>query len=332
IGGFPLTPIAATPSKPTRGEYYLSLVLIVAAVLFWGFSFISTKIILAEVPPASIAFFRQIISVTTLLAWVIANLARGGRAQLARATWRDLGLVAASGLFGIVLYFVFENNGIRYTTASNASMIVSAVPIFTLFTEALFFKLRITGRLVGCLILSMVGVYFVVTSGGRLDFSSANTYGNLLMMGAMVCWVAYTIINKKLTDKYSSLLLTFLQAFFSLFLFLPFILAEIRRWRIPTTVPLLHLLYLGVCCSALGYIFYVYAVKRLGATVSSAFLNLVPVVTVICGYFVLGERVTRVQLTGMLLITISLYVVSMPGAGRRLLGLVRKAGVEGQAG
>ena len=53
------------------------------------------------------------------------------------------GLVAVSGLFGIVLYFVFENNGIRYTTASNASMIVAAVPIFTLFTEALFFKLRI---------------------------------------------------------------------------------------------------------------------------------------------------------------------------------------------
>ena len=309
-----------TSTKPARAQYYLSLVFIIAAVLFWGFSFISTKIILTEAPPASIAFFRQIISVTTLLAWVIASLARGGSAQLAEVTWRDIGLVAASGLLGIVLYFVFENNGIRYTTASNASMIVSAVPIFTLFTEALFFKLRITRRLVACLALSMVGVYFVVTSGGRLDFSSANTHGNLLVVGAMVCWVGYTIINKKLTNKYSSLLLTFFQAVFSMFLFIPFILPELGRWRMLSTGPLLHLLYLGVCCSALGYIFYVYAVKRLGATVSSAFLNLVPVVTVVCGYFVLGERATRVQLAGMLLIMASLYVVSVPGAGRRLTG------------
>ena len=61
------------------------------AVLFWGFSFISTKIILTEAPPASIAFFRQIIAVATLLTWVILSLIRGGFAQLARVTWRDAG-------------------------------------------------------------------------------------------------------------------------------------------------------------------------------------------------------------------------------------------------
>ena len=53
----------------------------------------------------------------------------------------------------------------------------------------------------------------------------------------MVCWVGYTIINKKLTDKYSSLLLTFFQAVFSIFLFVPFILPERGRWRMLSTVP-----------------------------------------------------------------------------------------------
>ncbi|MGE5551972.1 MAG: DMT family transporter [Bacteroidota bacterium] len=300
--------------QTSHTEYYLSLLFIVLAVLFWGFSFISTKIILAEAAPASIAFFRQVISVATLLIWVMSSLVRGRFTQLKGVTWRDVGLVAASGFFGIVLYFVFENNGIRYTTASNASMIVAAVPIFTLFTEALFFKLKITARLVLCLAASIVGVYLVIAGGGRLDFSSAHFRGNMLVVGAMACWVGYTIINKKLTGKYSSLLLTFFQTFFSIFLFVPFILPELGHWRMLSAVPLAHLIYLGVCCSALGYIFYVYAVKRLGATVSSAFLNLVPVVTVVCGYFVLGEKVARTQLAGMAIITISLYAISAPSA------------------
>lgn len=306
-----------TSDKTSHRQYYLALLFIILAVLFWGFSFISTKIILAEAAPASIAFFRQIISVLTLTTWVMINLIRGRFSQLARVTWLDVGLVAVSGLFGIVLYFVFENNGIRYTTASNASMIVAAVPIFTLFTEALFFKLKITARLLVCLAVSVVGVYLVITGGGRLDFSSAHFRGNMLVVGAMVCWVGYTIINKKLTDRYSSLLLTFFQAFFSIFLFVPFILPELEQWRMLTMVPLAHLVYLGVCCSALGYIFYVYAVKRLGATISSAFLNLIPVVTVVCGYIVLKETVAALQLAGMLLIMVSLYVISAPGLKRR---------------
>ena len=85
---------------------------------------------------------------------------------------------------------------------------------------------------------------------------------------------------------------------------------------------LIHLLYLGVCCSALGYIFYVHAVKRLGATISSAFLNLIPVVTVVCGYFILGEKVSWPQLAGMSLIMISLYAI---GASRPK---ARRTGVE----
>ncbi len=299
-------------TAPPRAGRFLALLLLILAVLFWGFSFISTKVILesSALPPASIAFFRQIITVIVLLPWVARALIRERFAQLSGISWWDGGLVAASGMCGIVLYFVFENNGIRLSTASNASLIVAAVPIFTLFTEALFFKLTITKRLIVCLALSVLGVFLVVSGGGRLDFSSARFAGNMLVVAAMVSWVCYTILNKRLTNRFPTLLLTFFQSFFSIFLFVPFLLPEIKSWRVPPVVPFLHLLYLGVCCSALGYIFYIFAVKRLGATISSAFLNLVPVVTVVCGYFVLGERIEASQIMGMVLIVISLYAVS----------------------
>jgi len=306
-----------TSGKNDRTHYYLSLGFIITTVLFWGFSFISTKIVLADIPPSTIAFLRQIISIIVLLPWVLHSLRGSGGAQLRAVSWKDFALVALSGMFGIVLYFVFENNGLRYTTAANASMIVAAVPIFTLFTEAAFFKLKITWWMVACLVLSIFGVYLVVSGSGRLDFSSASFKGNMLVMGAMACWVGYTIVNKRLTHKYSSMLLTFSQALVSIFMFIPFIIPEAGQWRVPSGAALGHLIYLGVCCSALGYIFYVYAVKRLGATVTASFLNLIPVITVACGCLLLKETVSMVQMVGMGLILASLYVISFLKSGDR---------------
>jgi drug/metabolite transporter (DMT)-like permease len=306
-----------TPAHSMQRQRITAVIFMILAVLFWGFSFISTKIVLTEIPPSTIAFYRQFISVLTLLPLVWRSLHREHYASLKGMTWRDLGLIAASGFAGIVLYFVFENNGIRLSTPANTSMIVAAVPIFTLFSEALFFHLKITPRMLICVAFSIFGVYLVVSAGSGLDFSSARFRGNMLVVASMACWVGYTIINKKLTDRYSSLFLTWAQALVSIVLFLPFVAGEISRWRLPSLIPLLHLIYLGVCCSALGYIFYVFAVKRLGATTSSAFLNLIPVVTVVCSRLVLAEKISPPQLAGMLLVMASLYALIVPGRARR---------------
>ena len=77
--------------------------------------------------------------------------------------------------------------------------------------------------------------------------------------------------------------MTAYQSMISIFIFIPFILPEVKAWNKLTLYPLLNLIYLGVFCSAFAYFFYNYAVKRLGPTISSAFLNLIPVVSVIFG-------------------------------------------------
>ena len=218
--------------------------------------------------------------------------------------------IAIASFFGIVLYFVFENTGLKFTGASNASMIVAAVPIFTLILEARFFKMKITARIITSIILSIIGVYLVISVNGTLEFSSSTFKGNILIMGAMLSWVIYTVLNKSFSDKHSSLTLTSYQTFVSIFLFIPFIIPEEHAWRAMTLIPFLTLLYLGICCSACAYFFYIYASKRLGPTVSSTYLNLIPVVTVISGYFVLDEKLALIQIGGMVLIMLSLFRIS----------------------
>lgn len=290
-------------SKGKR-EYYIALIFLIISVVFWGYSFISTKIVLAVIPPVTIAFLRQIIAAVTLFAWLLFTK------SFTKVSLKHMAVIALSGFFGIVLYFVFENNGLKLTSASNASMIVSSVPIFTLFTEAIFYKMKITARMVVCILLSIAGVYLVVTVNGRLDFSSSMFLGNMLMIGAMVAWVVYVMLNKGLSENYSGVIITFYQTLSSIVLFIPFIIPEIHSWKPITLIPLLNLLYLGIFCSAFAYFFYIYATKRLGATVSSAFLNLVPIVTVISGFLVLHESLAFAQIAGMALIMISLFKLS----------------------
>jgi Predicted permease, DMT superfamily len=285
-------------------EYQLAVLFIILDVLFWGFSFISTKVVLSQIPPVSIAFFRQIIAASTLIMLVLFTRTsfKIGR--------RDMGYIVLASFFGIVMYFSLENTGLLYTTASNASMIVAALPIFTLFAEAMLFRLKVTWKMILCLILSTIGVALVVTVDGKVDLSSARFFGNLLVMGAIICWVFYTLLNRRLSENYPCLALTAAQSTVSIILFIPLIIPEIDGWPAISEISLpvfANLLFLGVFCSGFAYIFYIYATRRLGATVVSAFLNLIPVVTVVFGYLILHDTLSWMQVLGMALIMIALY-------------------------
>ena len=192
-------------------------------------------------------------------------------------------------------------------------MLVAAMPLFAIIIEALFFRQRISWKMAVCILISIVGVYLVVTVDGRLDFSSSRFYGNLLMMGSMICWVVYTFLNKNLDGKYSGMTVITYQSLASIFLFMPFVLPEIKRWpEFGSISPfiLANLVFLGVVCSALEYLFYIYAVKRLGATVSTTFLNLIPVVTVVSGTLLLQEKLLWIEVLGMGLIMASIYALN----------------------
>ena len=283
---------------------YTQLAFVLFPVLFWGISFISTKVVLKELSPVSIAFFRQLIALLPLVLWGAIT-----RASF-KIALKDLFLLAGSSFFGIVLYFIFENNGLMHTTASSASMIVAAVPVFTLLADMIFFKLKADMKIIACIFASVAGVYLVISVNGKPDFSSAVFKGNMLIMGAMASWVIYTVMSRKLGCKYPSFIITIYQTMLSSLLFLPFFILETKKWEPISTVALLNLLYLGVFCSAISYFMFLYAIKKLGSAVSSAFLNLIPMVSVLAGYLILDEKLLPVQYGGMLIIISSLFFLS----------------------
>ncbi|MDR2072702.1 MAG: DMT family transporter, partial [Spirochaetaceae bacterium] len=94
--------------------------------------------------------------------------------------------------------------------------------------------------------------------------------------------------------------------------FLPFTIGEYKNWGTPDLSVIFHVLFLAVCCSALGYWLYARALDVLGVSVSSVFINLIPVVTVIAGFFILGDRLTFLQWAGASLVLVGVYLTTLP--------------------
>ncbi len=283
-------------------------------MILWGLSFLSIKISVIVLSPMSLALSRFIIASVILYSFMKITEPN------TKLSKRDIPLMALSGIVGITVYFYFENNGVKLTTASTASIIIGAIPVLTVIADYIFCGNKIDwvkGLGVG---LSFFGVYLIVWDSGGLNLGSRYFVGNLYMLGATLAWVAYSLVTRPLAGRYSRLAITTYQTLFGTLGILPFALLETNRWEHITATIIWNVVFLGVFCSAVGYYLYVYALDELGVDIASLFINLIPVVTVIASFLILDEKITTVQLIGGGIVVGSVYVADLSNLIRFRVG------------
>jgi drug/metabolite transporter (DMT)-like permease len=277
-----------------------------SVALLWGLSFLSIKVALREVPPMTMAVARFAIA-CAVLPW-FARLAK----EPLRVAARDLPLLAASGFVGVTLYFLGENHGVALLTASEASVIVGTIPVLTVLSERLFLGTRLGIRTYLGAVLSFLGVALIVVRlGGGV---TGSVRGYLYMVLAALAWVAYCFLTRGQAARYGRITVTFWQLLFGLAGSVPFALSETAQWRIPSPAAVANIVFLGVFCSALGYWLFIVALDRLGPGRSSVFINLIPVVSVVAAFFILGERLSAMQWLGGGVAVAGVYLATLPSA------------------
>ena len=284
---------------------------IITCALFWGFSFISIKITVAVFPPMSLGFLRFAIALVFLF-FIKLKFAQNEKLKA-----KDIPLLFFAGLSGVTLYFFFENNGVALVTASEASIAIGAIPVLTMTADWLSGKISKKrhgdyprpGALqwLGAFI-SISGVWLV--AGVSLNISGS-ILGYLFMAGAAVCWVLYSLLTRPLFSRCSLIYIIFWQTAAGLICFLPFSVIEISRWGNPDLSVILHLLFLGIFCSAVGYWLYARSLDTLGMSVTAVFINLIPLITVIFGFFIMKDRLTLLQWIGAALVIGGVYLSMM---------------------
>jgi len=286
-----------------KKQNVFSIISIILTVIIWGLSFLSIKVAIEVIPPMTLGFVRFVIA--SIFLFVVIKI----KEPNTKLNKKDLPLMAVAGFIGVTIYFFFENNGVKILPASTASIVIATIPIFTFVAEAIVYKTSLTKLKILSLILSFIGVLFIVD----LNFKEFNFFssikGYLFMLGAVFSWVTYSLVTKPLFGKYSQLAIVYYQSIFGTILFFPFTLFESTNISMINTSIILNVVYLGVFCSAIGYYTYVYAMDHLGVSTSSLYLNALPLVTVIASYFILNEKIVLTQIIGGILIVLSVYIV-----------------------
>ncbi|MCX7023396.1 MAG: DMT family transporter [Spirochaetes bacterium] len=285
----------------------------VVTALAWGLSFLSIKVSVAVLPPMTLGLARFVIASALLLAIVaVMGSDAAGRRGLSRLRFeaRDFPSLAGAGLVGVTIYFLCENNGVLLLSASESSIIIGTIPVITMLSERLFLGTRLAKLQYFGSALSAGGVILIVAESLHL---SAAPIGYLFMLGAALSWVGYSFITRPALARYGRIETTFWQSVFGAAGFLPFVIFERTDWSRVDGVIVLNVLFLGIVCSALGYLLYVHNLKILGAGVASVFINLIPVVSVVSSFFILGERMSGFQVAGAVVVIAGVWLATTGG-------------------
>jgi drug/metabolite transporter (DMT)-like permease len=277
-------------------------------MVLWGSSFVALKIAFRHFDPWVVIFGRMAVA-----SLCFAPFLRG----LAGTDFRlkDLKLLLFMAVCEPGFYFVFEAQALMNTSASQAGMITAMLPLMVAAAAAVTLKERLSRRTALGFAMAVAGAVWL-SAAAESDMHAPNPLlGNFLEFLAMVCATGYMICCKHLSARYNPWFLTAVQSLVGVAFYLP--LLFLPSTRLPTVFPMLPtaaVIYLGSAVTLLAYGLYNYGLSRLPAGQSSAFVNLIPVVTVLLGHLILGEDFTGWQYAASGLVMLGVLVSQDPGA------------------
>ena len=275
------------------------------AVMFWGNSFIATKIALREITPLTIITMRLLLSIILL-------------ATIAVYTKRDFKISKKShlGILLLAIIAVFhlwiQITGLNETTASNTGWIIGITPVFIAILGIIIFGERLKSINILGMILAFFGLILLISKGSISSIGLISHKGDFLVLASTVTWSFYSIMNKKIAVTYSPLMMIFYLFIMMAIVVAPF---SINSASIHSVIHLSlegwgAVLFLGIFCSGIGYVLWAQSLKDIDASKVGAFLYVEPFFTVISAGFILGERISILMLISGVIITVGVIMVN----------------------
>ena len=264
------------------------------ATFLWGSSFVALKYTVNSYDPIFIVFLRMlIVSIISLCLWRWVK-----RVQYQHGDWKYL---LTMSLAQPCLYFLFEGYALVNTSASQASVLVSCLPLIVAVLAYYLLKEQLSKAIITGFSLCIGGSLLLTFVSPSSSQASNPVLGNFLEFLAMVCAAYYSVSVKHLAIRYSPLSLIALQGisgtlFFGCFLFF-------------TGLPVVHnsdalfsILYLGVFVTFGGYGLYNYALGKTSVLTAAAYVNLIPIFSLLLSAILLDELLNFDQWISVLVV------------------------------
>ena len=292
--------------NPSLMKTYLILLLV---PLFWGGAFGTTKHVITELTPLTASAIRFSIAGLIMLLW------SGWRKELEWSSIRrNFFSLFALGATGVFFYNYFFATGMQYTSAVTGSLIIVVNPVFTACIASLFMGEAGNIRTLLGVILSLIGVSFVVSKG---DFSILTHMsigvGEQYLFGAVASWVAYTLLIKKTTRTMGAGVVTSVSTIIGAGMLLAVSVLNEGPWYRAiniSTQTKLELVYLAVFATVVAFLLFNWGIQRVGATKASAYINLMPINALWIAVLLYGEKISAYHVIGMSLTIAGVFITT----------------------
>ena len=295
-------------------QFFLSpYVLLLITTLSWAGNVIVGRAFHQDIPPLTLTFWRWSVAGAVMLPFVARQIWEH-RALIGRH-WRLLAVLAATG---IALFHAFLYIAVNTTTAINAGLLYSLMPIAIPVSSYLMYRERVTRGQAFGVAVSLIGMMIIVTRAD-LDvlLGFRFTSGDLWMLGVVASWAVYSPLLKRLPPALPPMVMLTVITGFGLLILLPFYAWEAATFggfRLDVS-NVAALLFVGVVGSVVAYLCWNRAVAVIGANRAIAFIYLIPVFTVLMAVVLLGEAIRPFHVVGTAFIGTGIYLVVRAGGG-----------------
>jgi len=259
-------------------------VLLFLAVVIWGWTFVATKIVVAEIGPVEVFALRLAIGLPFLGCVLLAK-----RVRLHFAREDAAALLGGGAIF--TLHFLIQITGLQITTATNTAWIITITPLVIAVLSVALFHERIGWNGVAGIAVATTGILLLVSRGRLADLSWLQNTGDWLALASALTWAFYTVATRDLVRRRHPLAVTFaILLTAGVFMGGPFAsVGDLDAVRALSPGATAALLYLAIPGLALGHWFWQEGVAALGGARAGLYLYLEPLATVALAVPMLGE-------------------------------------------
>ena len=280
------------------------------AIIFWGLSFIATKVALREINPFTLLTLRFGMGGLLLLLFQLQK----DKCFIKKFYSKDWFSIIFLALVGVSAHTLLQAYGLLYTTAINTGWLIAIMPICIAIAARFYLGEPITLRKVGGIILGFLGVSLIISKGmfSLSLFRLGSTFGDFLILISALTWTAFTVGGRGFLSRFSPL--AAITPIIILGSFITF-LFTLWKWEWNHLFQLslaawVSLIFLGIFCSGLAYLFWYAALEKKDSSLVGVYLYLEPFVTLVGAYFFLNEEIRWMTLAGGGLILLGVYLAT----------------------
>jgi len=285
------------------------VLLVLASTLFFALKPILVRIGLDQgLEPMQFVTLRLVVALPLFLITVVA-FGRAREMKLDAGEFRHIGLVSITGMGGAMLFSFYS---IQHLGASLSTLVIFIFPAITTIMSYLVNGRLITGAKVLSLATSFAGLFLVVLPMAGSSTSVTEIAGYMPSVGIFYallcafCWSGTQVAFERLTQRQSPFVISayttgFMLVFFLIVNGLPPVDLEQKTWIV--------ILLLGSVGWYVPFLLAIYGIKMIGASNSSIIQSLGPALTVLIAWLLLGETLFGLQVMGMILLIVAVYIL-----------------------